>query len=287
MLWTSTGRRYNSLVKPISQPVVRWGHPLAIGLVGAWIFSEGGGTKIRSLINPQDDLTLGGNAAWARTAAGLTLQCPNSGTNTGASLTTPSALLKPSSAVSIFWRGTINGNGSLSQNPVLAGMTFTNSNISPFTAYAIGRVGASAGRIGYSFDWNGTNVFYQTGVILNSGPLLYGKPMDFCLTGSAGGVMLGYTNGGLADGIGTAANGNLTYGSPEFIINWAIGDATNSAQSEASCVYVWNRVLSGAEILTVHNDPFQFVGLRSLSPLFGISSGPGIPGIGPRAFVVT
>lgn len=284
MLWTSTPRRYSSLVKPAGQPAVLWGHPLTIGLVGAWIFNEGGGTKIRSLITPQDDLTLGGNAAWARTAAGLTLQSPNSGTNTGASLTTPSALLKPSSAVSLFWRGTINGNGSLSQNPVLAGMTFTNSNIFPFLAYAIGRAGASAGRIAYSFDWNNTNIFYQTGVILNAGPLLYGNPMDFCLTGSNGGAMSGYTNGQLADGIGTAAAGNLTYGSPEFIINWAIGDATNSCQSEASCVYVWNRVLSGSEVLAVHDDPFQFVGTRSVLAGYSIAA---TVTPGPRVFVVT
>lgn len=286
MLWTSTGRRYNSLVKPIGQPVIRWGHPLAIGLVGAWIFSEGGGTRIRSLINPQDDLIVGGNAVWARTAAGLTLQSPNSGTNTGASLTTPSSLLKPSSAVSIFWRGTINGNGSLSQNPVLAGMTFTNSNTSPFLAYTIGRVGANAARIAYSFDWNGSNIFYQTGAILNSGALLYGNPMDFCLTGSNGGPMFGYNNGQQADAIGTAAAGDLTYGSPEFIVNWAIGDPTNSAQSEASCVYVWKRVLSAAEVLTVHNDPFQFVGMRSFAALSGTASPPPAS-VAPFIFVNT
>lgn len=286
MLWTSTGRRYSSLVKPHGQPVVRWGHPLAIGLVGGWIFSEGGGTKIRSLICPQDDLTLGGDAVWARTASGLTLQCPASGTNTGASLTAPSSLLKLTSACTLFWRGTINGNGLLNQNPILAGMTFTNSNTSPFLAYTIGR-SSSASAIAYSFDWNGTNVFYTTGAILNSGDLLYGKPMSFCLTGSAGGPMTGYTNGRIADPIGTAASGNLTYGSPEFIVNWAIGSATNSCQEEASCVYVWRRVLTAAEILTVHNDPFQFVGTRQISSLPSGSVTPPPASVYPFIFVST
>lgn len=41
-------RRRRQLTKPLPGARVDWGHPLARGLVGCWLFNEGGGTRVRN-----------------------------------------------------------------------------------------------------------------------------------------------------------------------------------------------------------------------------------------------
>lgn len=245
------------------QSLIRRNHPLAIGLVGAWLCNESVGQSVHSLINPNDIATFSNGTTGTSWLRGL----PNNpygfgGTNPGtpgsgggAKLTSVSSGLTPTDVLSIAWYGCINSSGNTGNNPAIAGVSFSSTGASPFFAYGMFRVAAGPNDLYYAQDCGGTANFHKiTGIVSTSAsPVLYSQSIK-------SGSQIFYKNGVQ---VGTASDaGAISYGSGPILF---IG--TDFANEDPgllnSLVLIWHRFLSQQEHQMLARDPYQI-----LVPLF-------------------
>jgi len=248
--------------KPSAGTVLNRVHPISRGLVGAWLFNEGGGRFAYSAVgqyNPgilNDRMHLIGDSYFGAGPYGLGLVGPNSGSRSGgyigdqvngvsgAAGTQPacSMALRPV-AVTIFWRGVVRSNGNRSNNPALAGMFYDGANSSPFISYAIGRPAADATGLYFSYNSPSNTFTTFTGVVSND------VPFSVCLSRISGSSKF-YKNGQLLGSDTTA--GDITYSTiPIFCVNVHGSDLSATCDSVTDVVYVWNRVLHPDEVAEI------------------------------------
>lgn len=238
--------------KPVLGSRIDWSQGITSGLVGAWLMNEGGGTTINSLINTADRLTTSGDAVFGNAATGPAFVCPSTGSFTGALLASPSAALKPSAAVSLFWRGVITGTGATTANPYLAGVIYDNASSSPFNVYAIARRSTGSTDIGAQYNSSGTN---RTLAAL--GVISFGVPVTFAMSRQDGETKL-FKDGKLLTSDSIAGTMNSTATS-EFLINRHLTTSTANGYQSVDVVYIWNRVVSVAEFAALTASPYQII----------------------------
>ncbi len=248
-------RRSSRILKPKLGATLNYGHPLSANLVACWLLNEGAGTKTYSLINNNDALSFLGAATWVHgndLGAASEIYMPTNGD--GLSLTTPSAALKPTAAVSLFTRWHNNGSGNLTNNPSVAGMTYTNSNTSPFYAYSINRINGDATALFTLDSVGGSSHSMTTSGLMAAG---VAGPYDALLTfGPVSGKIIQYFRGRSVNS--SARSGSITYASPEFVIGTAVFNGQNTAIN-SDVIYVWNRELSASEAQWLHEEPYAML----------------------------
>jgi hypothetical protein len=118
--------------KPSIYTSIRYGHPCAQGLFAAFIINEDGG-PIRDLVTG-NELAFNGAGARVNSRLGQSLDCQG---NDAGGVTTAWQRLKDygGNMISILWRGTINSSPTPGAN--LAGVTYTNSDSSPYASYLL------------------------------------------------------------------------------------------------------------------------------------------------------
>jgi hypothetical protein len=235
-------RRYSTLIKPGLGATLNPGHPLAQNMVAAWLFNEMSGTKAHSLINANDDLAFQGTTAWSTTVDAYGVYMPVNGN--GLLLSSPSAGLKPSSAVSMFCRFNVNGGGSLTNNPAICEL---NGAVQP--AYSITRRSGDGTALAVFDTMGGNNSLITTGLINAS----LGGPYTAGITlGQSSGKLFQYFKGRQVNS--AARSGTMSYSSPTFLVGCAFNFTTASINIDV--VYVYNRELSAAEMLWLHTEPY-------------------------------
>ena len=253
-----------SVKLPWGQSTIAWGSSLCNGLVGSWLFNERAGSNAYSGVNPNDILAIasvnvlnggfwlcGYKPAWN---LGYRFRKPSGGV-AYASLASPSAALKPANAVSLFWRGTCFSDGSLGNNPAIAGMTYTSSNTSPYNAYGIFRVNGAPASLYFLDDAGASNAQLVAGVIPT-----YQTTFDACITVKNGGNAVGYVNGSQV--CSAARSGAMTYATSALLMgtDWVSGLGAETTDQATDVLYIWNRQLSPAEVMFLHANPYAVLG---------------------------
>ena len=240
---------------PLGSPPA-WDHPLARGLVGAWLFNEGGASAY-SLANTADVLALTGNAAWGSDAAGRVVGCPNTGSLTGLFLASPSKALQPTGDVSVVWYGTVDGNGTVSGNPMILGMYHNNANTSPFTSYAIDRNTAANLRL----TWDKAGSVFTVTCTNAVDTTKYGTPVMYAgVFPQATGNPVLYRNGqAQTTGSGSGYAGTAYSATACLALNRHVTTTTSNAQTSPAMALIYNRALSAAEAGWLAAEPYAWV----------------------------
>ncbi len=185
-------RRQSNILKPVFGSSLNWGHPLAGNMAACWLCNENKGTSVTSLVNANDILLFQNTVTWKTQPFGVS-PTPNTTANNGLNLASPSTPLKAADALSVFYRGfaTNDINQSIAQGPSLIGMSFTNSNTSPFTAYGIFRPSSDPTGLSYIDDAGGTQHSAVAGSILPTVANVISAGLTFKNGGNCIGYFLG------------------------------------------------------------------------------------------------
>ncbi len=243
--------------KPGPGAFINWNHPLALNLVGAWLFNENSGNA-RSLMANKDDWSMVGTPNWntGQPYGGVTLNV-NNASNYG-QLTSPSGLIKPTAQVSMHWRGAQLGALSGTDNVAIASMSYTNSNSTPFWAYGIHRDHADNTAL-YWLDDAGSvsNNIHATG-LLNSGTPSPVLACDISLTYDGANIH-GYFNG--VSKATAARTGSLAYASSllQLGTNTSVGGTGTTSNMATDLVLVYNRGLIADEVAWLHDEPYAMI----------------------------
>jgi hypothetical protein len=242
--------RYTDKKPPLGSQL-NFGHELANGLVGCWLFNEGGG-RIKDLLGLNNATTLG--QGFFSTAIGLAkyLQSPSLGTiKCGTRLNNLPQL-------SLFLRLqyiTYGGSGVYRQ---IIGNA--DNNTAPTSGWAVLQTNASGAgnRIAFFVKYDTTNYLIVTGN--QNGFLLNGCNVVITWDGtptSANGHI--YING-FKDYAATRNDG-VTTRADETGKTLCFGNngTGNGEQVYMSTAYLWNRILKNAEIKDLFVAPYQFI----------------------------
>lgn len=223
-------------------------NPITSGLVAAYVFTDASTTNI---VSGSDALTITGDAFLD--ADGL--NCPSTGSFTGAILSSPPSSFKPND-VTVMWFGKINGNGNISNNPSLVGMYYSSSpNVSPFLSYSMLRKSPFVGDILGLYAAGGSGHSLSVSGAIDT--TAYGTSVNYILTRTSGATVL--YRAGISIG-SDSASGNLDYGtSPILLINRADSSSTDNSQTNTALVFIWNRVLTSTEIANLNANPRFFL----------------------------
>lgn len=256
--------RRGSLLKPtFSESRINWSHPLARGLVGAWLFNEFAGATAGNLVVPDDAFSLVGSGFWAFGNGGIQTGY-DFGNSAYGLLSNPTAKLKPANEASIFWRGAIESNAfaipNLVNNPALIQMAYTNSNTSPFYALAINRInpvaaGGSTQGLYWLDDAGGTSQAQQVNTAF-----AFDQLFSAGITFKNGGNCVGYKDG--IQQVSSARSGVLTYASPRLSVNCDLALA-GSADAIPEVIYYWDRQLSKDESFWIAMEPYALIASRA------------------------
>lgn len=230
---------------------IDYGNPITSGLFAAYVFTD---LNVTNLVSGSDTLTITGDAFLD--ADGL--NCPNSGSFTGAILTSPPAAFKPND-ITLMWFGKIMGNGTFNDNPVLAAMYYNNSNTSPFASYGMFRRDPFPKDLYVLYSVAGSLHVLDTSYVINNAgdDLQYGGDYNLIMTRTSG-ATVGYKNGISFNSDSVA--GNLDYDTTAtFCINRHITTANQSAFTKVALVFMWNRVLTSGEIADIVANPRFFL----------------------------
>lgn len=231
---------------PFGTPLER-GDPLATGLVGAWAFNAGGGSRITSLVNPLDVFTLTAPSVWGASAVGRTVR--SHVTNASARMASPSPILLPATTVSMFWMGTVSGTWTASGNPQIACMEHNSGNSNPYNCWGFYRSDYTQ----VTLDWNDGS-YHELNMPGAIDIANYGRMQDFGLAMGAGSIR-GYVDGLFK--VSSTSVGTISYGSDPNLILGSVVNDTNYSGTDTAALYIWNRKLSDAEFATLHALPFR------------------------------
>lgn len=249
---------------------IDWRNPITRGLLEAYSFDRGDG---HPLVSAADALTVTGNAKQGYGEAGLGLDCPNSGTATGAILTLPARLKV--NAVTVFWYGIIRSAGTLTDYPTIFGATYDNIDGSPFAAWDLLRDGSSADTLRWHTNSAGVFVSQATNVTLSN---FYRKPISMAMTVDSAAVRCFFN--GQQQGSDAAGISTINYSaSAALCVNRYVVSATDSCDTVNFLGLVFGRALTVSEIRRLHVDPFQVLRDQRLPMVFPAST----PGSSPVA----
>jgi len=241
--------------KPSVPVTLNYGHPLADLLIGCFVINDGGG-PIRDLVTG-NVLAYNGVGARAFTRIGESLDC-SGGNDAGAAATSWSRLRSPynGNKLSILWRGLIQS--APSAFAMLAGVTFTNADTTPFQAYTIERDTTAAK---YRLSWNSGG----TANSLEASPVSAWDGTERQIVGTIRGGSVGSACK-LMEGPNAVVIGSSTANSgPNYNANSRVGIGVYQAasgrnsKSIAQHVYFWNRNLEQAEAQQLYVEPYAFL----------------------------
>ncbi|MEE8208041.1 MAG: LamG-like jellyroll fold domain-containing protein [Nitrosomonadaceae bacterium] len=243
-------RRIPHTKKPSGPVKINWGHPLAKGLVGAWIFNDPSNLTIRDLVANNNATIEDMTPNW-RIKDGE-MQHEMEGTATDGVITVPSsARLNPSDSISIAVRintptgdgGTGTNQGIILNEPGQYALTILDSGDIEFNDFDVADLQFDPG------PFNGVNhdILCTVDDQDNSEIFYDGISRD---TGSTnrGGSSAGELNIGNEDppGRSRGLNGSISY------------------------VYIYDRPLNSKEAKQLHSNPWQF--LEPRTQIIGITS---------------
>lgn len=228
------------------KPRINWSHPLAQGLIGCYVPGWCGNT-IYNLVGIGGDLVVQSGAAYANTQDGRALD--SSASNSLAFVTAPPTM-QPAVG-SAFWRGNLKAAVSVS-NIDLMGLTFTNSDTTPFDAFTIG--------------WSSGSQLFGSG---NIGGAQANATQAATVTTPSGMINVGmtiapsdntrlYVNGVQTATAATGA-GTISYGTPQICLGGYAPVATRIANAQSVVGYLWKRTLTAGEMLALHFAPYAFL----------------------------
>jgi hypothetical protein len=231
-------------------------NPLSSGMVAAYSARAGGGRGMPNLIGlrSEDYVQIAGDAVFRGADVGHALTYPNSGSYTGATALAPHRSLKPASAVSVFWCGTINSGGTLTSNPPLISMWYDNADGDPYIAYGLHRPASGAGHLAVFYN-NGT--FQSLSVTDGINTSRYGLRTTIGFTRRGGSTKL-YVNGRLWASDTVAAGSGITYGATA---NLRMGShlitSTSNPSASHDIAYIWDREVTADEFRLLDLDSYE------------------------------
>ncbi|MBX9697866.1 MAG: hypothetical protein K2X74_00460 [Acetobacteraceae bacterium] len=229
---------------------IDWSHPLARGLLAAWL-PRGG--VLLDVTGRGNDITPNNQPQIVAQAGGLAAIDASSGQHHWRR-TLPAAL-KPAAAVSVFWCGEIRGTGTFATNGSgLLGASYDNVDGSPFTGWSFYRSNSDPANGG--FNWN--NGSYQQ--LTYSG--VYTTNRRVALLGSVqlGGNATVYADGGVIAGPTAASSGTIIYASTALLIAGAHPtNLSNNSGCGMEVGAVWDRALTQAEAAWLAQEPYCYM----------------------------
>jgi hypothetical protein len=229
--------------KPPPGTPLNWGHPLAHGLLGAWLCDDGGGL-MRDRTGRGSDVPMFAGGVMVPSVGGVGLRSDAS--DKGALLTPLPEVLRPTVEVSIVWFGISLGAASATSS-TLVGTWYNAAGSSPFTPYLLTR--SADGTTQFLTDGGGS--FNSLNL---AGDITLGVVSQVAGTYRSG-VKTLYMNG--QSRASNAATGALTYSATsELTFNSASGTNRN-ANVVTLATYIYNRVLSAVEIAALYAQPYQ------------------------------
>lgn len=207
-------------------------HPLARGLVNGWLFNEGAGAPF-DIVSPQYPVALAGTTVptWVSRGRGLAMNFGGTGYLTLSPPAEPAA--GPISIFSYLYPTVADFNQFMGRNG--------NNNW---------RVRMNNDRTVTILDRGGTNTLTSTGTMPLNTWTSVGAVMD------AAGLAI-YLNGRLDTSSATAFGGGGT--SSQLCIGMEGFVVAEFWQGLMDAPLKWNRRLTGAEFLWLHNDPYAFL----------------------------
>lgn len=235
---------------PQGDLAIDWTHNLTNGLIGAWVPGAMGGVEITGF--GPTLITQIGNVAGTPfidiTPDGPGLRSSGHFGDGYGATTPPNYRSILGSGLSMFWRGLVLGGGN-NYTPVLM-ISWDNSSGGPAPVMSIGD------RAGNSFylTWNdGTTAQLLFGENYPAFPFFRSWAATFQT-----GAQAIYVNGIQTGTSALASVPTIGATSETSIQRYTSGNlaGTNTA---CNCAYIWNRVLSAAEMLQLHLDPYGFL----------------------------
>lgn len=197
-------------------------------------------------------LQLTGGSTWVSSAAeGPTLDATGSGSLRGATISPIPASWQLTGPLTLFWRGYVWNNGTITNNPLLVGVNHNNAGTSPFTSYALARPNAG-GQDHVIMYWNDAGTFESYSLDVNlSG--LYKIFLD--IVGVFDSTVRIYINGRERGNSASGLAGTIQYDSTaEFFINRHRSVTNNTCQAATLDTRIYNRVLSANEIAALYHE---------------------------------
>lgn len=229
---------------------INWGHPLAKDLVRAFAFT---GRQAKDLVSNLVIPFQSGAALSPFKASPLGKGLYSAGGLSGAQMTSPETD-KLNTPMTLIWRGIIWGDGSIGNNPPLAGIFYNSTNGAPYTCYMIGRRSTAQATI--SAFWNDGTTARNIDV---ASMIEYYKPVTYALVIKNGDVKF-YKNG-VQIGTSTLAGATIAYSATsQLVINAHITDTTNHTNSTTVQVLTYKRAVTPTELKWLVAEPWGFLG---------------------------
>jgi len=233
-------------------PIVNLAHPLAQGLLAAYVPAVAPGGRIINLAAPGNgDLTTRTGVA---VGIGQTPEGPGLA-YTGTTAATASGLAPASwqvtAGTSVFVRGQDTGARTTNKPVYFAGLSLS---ATPFNGWAIGAGGAgTAGGNALTVYYNNTASTYTGSIVLTSGAMFSAGA-----TFGAGAAAKVYVNGVQDTLTGSPPNVSLVYAGTVSTVLGAqnSGDAVDATLTVG---YLWNRVLTAGEMRYLDANPYALL----------------------------
>ena len=257
--------RRGQLQKP-GIPRINWSHPLAWGLVTCYMPGAYGKT-IYDLTGQSPHLAWQTNAARGLYVEGVGL---NSRAANGGAQATATANLKMTVGASLFWHGLVVSQDIVVNSCDLIGVDYDNANNAPYFGYGITTGVLSGTDIGLQWNSGGAAAF-SSATLTPTNETLYSIGGTFAIGGNA--VL--YADGAVLNSTAFGASAPSYTASSMLSIGAWSSEPTYAFQGITGIACAWNRVLSAAEMLELHNDPYCFL-IYPEDEIFaavGISSG--------------
>lgn len=255
--------------KPPNGPVqLKDGHPLATGLVSLILCNEWGSQTIYDHVSgtaiPFRASTSWGSSA-TQTAGVLT-----SVAGSGAEVVVP-ASLKLNFPITLVWKGTILGAATNSSN--YFGVSANNTDAAPFSCYRMG-VGAAVYRAGFNISGTATNI--TSAVAPTAGPIWLAS------TYATGAQALYVQDPITAAATTSVAGATVTYAASSVLsLGQYTGPAARNPNALHEVAYIYNRVLTNAELAWLKAEPYCMIQPRAarrfistVATSFTLSGGP-------------
>lgn len=226
------------------------GHPLAVGLVGCWLFNEGQGRTAVDLCGASNGSFLNG-ASWASGSDGVSL---NSAANQYVRIPA-TRWQKTDAAVTHEWwwrpRSIRNYNGGFTKTVVNAAAPID------FYVDASNAANAFAGSTGSAAHVSVSNF------------CIAGQLQQVVVTAQTGGNMVLYRDG---IAMATASASPVLDAGSDFRVGGR-EDAATFFDGTFQLARVWNRAISAAEIASLYADPYQMILAPNLRRFNSLTAG--------------
>ncbi len=268
--------------KPLLGTQIDWGHPLAFGLIGAWLFNEGGGNQFHNLVTGDTKLISANlatptSANWANNLPGRVHRTNVAGYG-ARMIAPPSVGLQPVDAVSIFWRGQILGDQTGGNSPAIVAMWHNATNVAPYLSWGLLRTSTQA-NLQYGFNQGGSYSSWTYAGAINTGYPV--GILDYLSTYDRVNLNHSLYRAGRLFGSNTwSASGAIWYGATPTLTLGTHITASETVNVDHDVAYVWNRKLTEVEAQQLHLEPYAFLqpaapkGLWYVNALGGVTVSP-------------